>query len=178
MNDLKKELSNLIDEVEKDTLGFSTRNNAHWYNRILDSCKEEFPDNDFIASQKKFRIEGFSLVSSSEILEAAECLLNELRKITKKPKDTPSASSQSNIVFNIHSSGSNMSFSNLVSQVQHSNNVNKSEIVQIIQEYKNELSKPNPDKNKLKSMLESLKNVGEDVVAGLLVETAKKLLGL
>ena len=55
---------------------------------------------------------------------------------------------------------------------------NKNELIKNVEDFKNEICKPQPNKEKLKSTLEYVKNLSNEVFTALIVEFAKRYFNL
>ena len=104
-------------------------------------------------------------------------IVHNLKLFLENLNDEPKNSSNS-IQITIGAIHGNLSFENIIQTVQQTNIKNKTEVINHIQEFRNELQKTNPDKSKLKRIIEKLEDVGVGVVSGLLVEAGKRFLGL
>lgn len=171
---MKQELRTLISELEHldpFTAGMHLPRLVDHYNEILRDLQELYPTNSYICNKTPFMYNMWDQGVASKLTTNCRNLLQNLNEMdSQKPSQ--------NIVINIDSLQGNFSFENLISTIQNSNIGNQTEIINNIQEFRNELYKANPNKNKLKSILSRLESIGQGVIAGLLIEAGKYFLGL
>ncbi len=176
---VKQELRKLIsdiDSIDPYMVGFQLSDCVLEYNRLLENVQNLYPNNNFI--QTKIPIKYSPLSDNSE--QVAKIIKSNCKSIIENLSSTTNSqqSQPQNITITIGSLNGNFSMDNLISTIQNSNIGNSTEIVQHINEFRQELNKTNPDKKRLRNILDSVKNVGEGVVSALLAEVGKKILGI
>lgn len=150
------------------------------YNRLLEEAQRRYPNDSFIQTNTPVRYNYQPLFNDSA--QVAKIIKTNCRSIIESlssmTNSQPQHSSQPQINITIGSLQGNFSFDNLVSTIQNSNIGNSTEVIQHITEFRQELNNPEPDRKKLRDIIDSVQNVGEGVVSALLVEVGKKVLGL
>ncbi len=173
---VEHEFRKLISDIQSlDPLmgGFQLSDYVVDYNRLLERVQSLHPNNSFISRMTPIRynylFDDFNYVAKKITSNCRAILENLSLKTISQPQQ---------INISIGSLQGNFSLENLISTIQNSNIGNSTEVIQYINEFKQELNKTKPDKNKLRTIIERVKNFGEGVVSALLVEVGKKFLGL
>lgn len=143
------------------------------YNTMLRNLQRVCPDNHSI--QRKLQITQLRLSTDPSITNEVHGNCSHFLELLSAPSTNPQGNTNN---ITINQLQGNFSFENIISQVQQTNTTHQTVIINKINELKDELNKPVPDKDKLKNILKSIPEVGNGVTTGLLVEVAKKLLGL
>lgn len=143
------------------------------YNKLLKEVQGLHPRNTFIQTKTPInynpifgdmhRTANDIKLNSKSIIESITSL-----QIQQAPQH----------IINIGEVHGDFSFESIINYVERTNITSKTEIINNINEFKQELNKNEPDKNKLKKIMEKVSGAGEKIVVGLLVEFAKKALGL
>jgi len=176
--EFRKLISDIKDSEDSGLAAFRMGSIVTRYNQSLEKVQELHPNNSFI--QTKIPLKFNPLFNDwDEVAREIKLTSNYIIKSLSTPeKQQPQ---QVNYISIGYLQGQ-FSFKNIISEINNSNIGNRTEVISYVNEFKKELNKPSPDKNKLKRILGNLggfrNDVVKDVIKGLLVEFAKRFIHL